>query len=78
MNEYNERGERHGYWVEKFPYNIQHKGLYINGKAHGQWKSFHIDGATKSCIGWFNMDKVIGFWQYFDRDEKVYETVFHL
>jgi antitoxin component YwqK of YwqJK toxin-antitoxin module len=45
MNEYNDKGERHGYWeIYHNKGKLSHKGNYINGKKDGYWESYWLNG----------------------------------
>ena len=78
MNQYNDKGQRHGEWEQRLVYNIVHKGSYVNGKEHGYFESFHVNGAIKSWTGYYDMGNAIGFWQHFDNNEKLFEITFTL
>ena len=49
MNEYNDRGQRHGYW-EKYYSNGEflYKGHYLDGKVIGYWEFYELNGETMS------------------------------
>ncbi len=45
MNQYNDKGELHGYWeVYHNNGNLWYKGNYINGEYIGNWEWFNVDG----------------------------------
>ena len=45
-NQYNESGNRHGYWEEYFLTTglIETKGVYNDGLKHGYWEEFWANG----------------------------------
>ena len=45
MNEYNDKGERHGLWVVYYyKGNLYFKGNFVNGKKHGICEQYNTNG----------------------------------
>jgi antitoxin component YwqK of YwqJK toxin-antitoxin module len=64
MNEFNNKGERHGYWEKYYANdNLDYKGYYINDKRHGYWEDYYHDG-TLNWKGYFNNGERIGYWKW--------------
>ena len=61
-NQYNENGQRHGYW-EDYWYQGQlwFKGYYVNGKLDGYWEEYHHNGQLWFKGNFINCEQV-GYW----------------
>ena len=45
MNQFNDKGQKHGYWEEYFlGGNLSKKGNYINDEYIGHWEWYDSDG----------------------------------
>ena len=44
MNEYNDKGERHGPWVFYLNGKLCYKSNYVNGKKHGLSEHYEYKG----------------------------------
>ncbi len=65
MNQYNNKGELHGYW-EEYYYpngNLMYKTNYVNGESHGYWETYYQNGQL-SWKGYFVNDKRHGYWEW--------------
>jgi hypothetical protein len=69
MNEYNDKGEKDGYWEEDYSH-LTHKGYYVNGKEHGIWTSVNVRPLYIRWAGSFYMGNEVGYWSYFNEDGK--------
>ena len=75
MNEFNDRGERHGYWEY-----MRKKVNYYNGEIHGHYENYWDDKFKRIfCKGKYNMIQRIGQWVWYDSDGKsLYRKEFYL
>ena len=69
MNQFNEKGEKHGYWERKIGGVFTHKGSYVNGKQHGLWLSASPTSNRLNWAGYFDMDTNVGFWCWYLKGE---------
>ena len=45
MNQYNDKRLKEGYWEETFTYEeVVRKANYLNGKLHGLYESYRLNG----------------------------------
>ena len=73
-NQYNEKGERHGYWeVYWDSSNLWYKGTYLNGVEDGYWERYWSDG-TLWYKGKYKNGEMIGYW-IINNEEYYYATM---
>jgi antitoxin component YwqK of YwqJK toxin-antitoxin module len=62
MNQYNENGNKHGYWEWKFDFSckIRQSGFYENGYCHGKWTEYNLDGKIELTENYIKNQR-IGF-----------------
>lgn len=76
INQYNEKGERHGYWEVYYGKGkLHYKGNYHNGKAHGYWENYHTNG-NLWFKGDYNNGNPIGYWEWHVNGE-LYQQIFY-
>ena len=64
-NQYNEKGERHGYWeVYWDSSNLWYKGTYLNGVEDGYWERYD------------HKSKLISKGHYINNERKAYWLLF--
>ena len=67
MNQYNENGQKHGYWEERWPDgSLIGNGVYIDGKRDGYWEAYYPNGNI-FFKGFFKNDISVGLFRgYWD------------
>ncbi len=78
MNEYNDKGERHGYW-EKYYLNgnLDWKGNYVNDRRNGRWKFYWQNGKLQ-WVGNYNNGIRVGCWDWYNTKGNLTEKIFRL
>ena len=84
MNQYNENGQKHGYWEERWPDgSLIGNGVYIDGKRDGYWEAYYPNGNIKLSGEFTPFDEsskgvmqsnCIGRWLYFDNKGNITKT----
>ena len=55
MNEYNDKGEKHGSWESNhINGNLWYKENYINGKKHGLYEIYYYNGNLDYKVNYVN------------------------
>jgi antitoxin component YwqK of YwqJK toxin-antitoxin module len=63
INQYNEKGQKHGYWELYWSNgNPCFKGNYDNGQPDGYWEVYHQNG-NLNYKGNYNNNNPIGYWE---------------
>jgi antitoxin component YwqK of YwqJK toxin-antitoxin module len=76
IKQFNEKGNRHGYWEIYWPNgNLMLKGHYNNGTRHGYWEVYYHNGGLWYKGNYDNNDK-IGLWEIYDNDELVIQIFY--
>ena len=74
MNELNDKGQRHGYWITEY-----NKLNYYNGTIHGKYEFYHDKGKTILCrMGLYDMGRRVGYWVLYNNSNQLTLKVFHL
>jgi antitoxin component YwqK of YwqJK toxin-antitoxin module len=51
INQYNEKGQRHGYWEHYYTNgNLMYTGHFDNGDKIGLWGWYYVDGELREQI----------------------------
>ena len=74
MNQYNDKGNKHGYW-DMGDYVIN----FYNGILHGEYISYwYKDKKYIYTKGYYYMGEHHGYWEYIRRNETLYRKSFYL
>ena len=66
MNQYNDKGEPHGYWEDGIK-----KVNYLNGIKHGKYENYWDTNYKKIfCRGNYHMNRRINLWEWYKMDGK--------
>ena len=78
MNQYNDKGEFHGYW-ENYSYQnlLLSKGNYINGIKNGYWEGYWSNGII-DYKGNFTNDGPTGYWEWYNDEGELVDKEFYL
>jgi antitoxin component YwqK of YwqJK toxin-antitoxin module len=76
INQYNNKGKKHGYWEVFWSINILFKGTYINGYPHGVCE-IHRKNHNLIYKGSYDTGKYIGLWKTYHSDGTLKETHFY-
>jgi len=78
MNQYNDKGERHGYWEGyRGNGNLWSKGNYVNDKRNGCWEFYWGNGKLQ-WVGNYNNGEQTDCWNWYDINGNLTEKVFRL
>jgi len=78
INQYNDKGEKEGYWEESYYSNgnLSAKGHYKNGVRSGYWEQYYTNG-NLWYKGSYKNGKKVGYWEYYYYDGNLDETIFY-
>ncbi|MBW7943056.1 MAG: hypothetical protein H3C64_11875 [Candidatus Kuenenia stuttgartiensis] len=63
------QGRKQGLWIED---NGSKEVYYLNGKKNGVYKSYFKKTGKLEVLGWYQQDKSIGDWYYFDETSRLF------
>jgi len=63
-NEVDRRGQKIGMWTEGDSHGGVMTGEYVEGKRHGVWRHYFVDGSVRS-EGTYDKDVVDGAWTWY-------------
>lgn len=77
MNEYNDKGERHGPWVFYLNGKLGYKTNYVNGKRHGLCEDYYYNG-NLSFKGNYINGKMHGLIERHTSNNKLYIKQYYI
>jgi antitoxin component YwqK of YwqJK toxin-antitoxin module len=78
MNEYNDKGEPHGYWETYHSGDkVKYKGNYINGLCNGYWEGYYVNGNIKCKVNFIN-GLFTECCEWYDSDGGIFQKEFYL
>lgn len=65
MNQYNESGQKHGYWEVYYPNGtLWYKGNFINDRMNGYWENYYSNGNI-SGKGNYIDGELDSYWEFY-------------
>lgn len=69
INKKDSQGRKQGLWIED---NGLKEVYYLNGLKNGVYKAYFAKTGKLEVLGWYQQDKPIGDWYYFDETSRIY------
>jgi antitoxin component YwqK of YwqJK toxin-antitoxin module len=78
MNQFNERGEKHGPWEQYHDNgNLWYKGEYVNDEYHGPWQFYYSHGSLNGLIQ-FSYGNQVGYYIHYRISGELNDKEFYL